>query len=396
MTNKCIVCNGSNTDSVLDILQAPVYCNVLWPSRIEALNVSKGDIQLFYCNDCDHLFNDSFDPNIVDYNASYDASLHYSPKFQSFADELAEKLCRKMSLDGKTVVEIACGKGDFLSLIGEKSSAKLLGFDPSYDGRQKESARFTIISEYYGKQHQEHQADAIICRHALEHLEKPTEFLRQLTPALTKYKRVELYFEMPNSLFMLRDLSVWDFIYEHISYFSPASLHECFSRAGYGISDCYESYAGQFLSIEAFTGETTSTGETVSTSETISTSETASTARKLQAKPFIASLVDHYKSKISYWRKELQSSNAKVVLWGAGSKGVTFLNGVSCDSVKYIVDLNPNKQGKFIPGTGQQVIGPEQLTHVKPDQVIIMNPIYQQEIETMLSELGIGAKVRVV
>ena len=59
----------------------------------------------------------------------------------------------------------------------------------------------------------------------------------------------------------------------------------------------------------------------------------------------------------------------------------------------YAVDINPYKQGKFLAGTGQQVVAPEALVEHRPDVVLLMNPIYHAEIEGTLAGLGISCEV---
>ena len=61
--------------------------------------------------------------------------------------------------------------------------------------------------------------------------------------------------------------------------------------------------------------------------------------------------------------------------------------------IKYVVDINPNKKGKYIPGTGQQIVEPEFLVDYQPHLIIIMNPIYESEIRNMLENLNLFPKL---
>ena len=88
----------------------------------------------------------------------------------------------------------------------------------------------------------------------------------------------------------------------------------------------------------------------------------------------------------------------RVVLWGGGSKGVSFLTGlgITLDDVQYVVDINPNKTGTFMAGTGQEIIAPQFLVDYQPDVVIVMNPIYRNEIRRDLKEMGLSPQVLTV
>jgi hypothetical protein len=84
----------------------------------------------------------------------------------------------------------------------------------------------------------------------------------------------------------------------------------------------------------------------------------------------------------------------RVALWGTGSKGTTFLNVVpGAAAIDVVVDVNPRKVGLHVPGTGQPVIDPTQLTGLRVDKVIVLNPNYRTEIGARLTELGVDAAV---
>jgi threonine dehydrogenase-like Zn-dependent dehydrogenase len=101
--------------------------------------------------------------------------------------------------------------------------------------------------------------------------------------------------------------------------------------------------------------------------------------------------LDGWRSKIAKYREE----GKRVVIWGAGSKGVAFLTtlGFDEDSVEFAVDINPHRHGQFMATTGQEIIGPQRLTEQEPEVVVVMNPIYKQEIEADLQKLGLSPEV---
>jgi ABC-type Fe3+-hydroxamate transport system substrate-binding protein len=115
----------------------------------------------------------------------------------------------------------------------------------------------------------------------------------------------------------------------------------------------------------------------------------------------VAYFVEHYKARRKEWQSELaalKAADKRVVLWGGGSKGVAFLTtlGLTLDDVRYAVDINPNKTGTFMAGTGQEIVAPEFLKSYQPDVVIIMNPIYRTEITHDLATMGLAPDIRTV
>ena len=97
--------------------------------------------------------------------------------------------------------------------------------------------------------------------------------------------------------------------------------------------------------------------------------------------------------KLNHWKTHLESMKAdgkKVAVWGSGSKCVAFLTTLNTlDLIDCIVDINPYRQGKFIPGVAQEIKSPEALKAYKPDEIILMNGIYRDEIQKMLDEMGV-------
>ncbi len=91
------------------------------------------------------------------------------------------------------------------------------------------------------------------------------------------------------------------------------------------------------------------------------------------------------RQKIDTWKgyiEEIKQSAWKAVIWGSGSKGVASLTPLNIEQeIEYAVDINPYKHGTYMAGTGQEIVGPEFLQEYQPDVVIVMNPIYREEIE---------------
>ena len=83
-----------------------------------------------------------------------------------------------------------------------------------------------------------------------------------------------------------------------------------------------------------------------------------------------------------------KTSGKKAVVWGSGSKGVAFLTALNLHTpdceIEYVVDINPFREGKYMAGTGQEIVSPAFLKRYKPDLAIAMNPIYQPEIKADL------------
>ena len=380
------ICPDAELLPVIEMKQVPVHCNVLWPSLQEALDAPRGDIRLVYSPACGHIFNMDFDGKLMEYTQEYENSLHFSSRFQEFATALAKGLVERHNLYNKDIVEIGAGKGDFLIMMAEMGNNRGWGFDPSYvpdEAYSHENVKFVL--DFYSEKYTEYEADIITCRHVLEHIEDPEWFIDNVKKAVNGRMDTIVFFEMPNALFTIQQLGIWDIIYEHCSYFTPYSLAYLFRQQGFEVLNVDEVFGKQFVTIEA---------KLATENSPAAPDETAVLAQLTED---VRAFADNYQQKVDHWAavmNKVKQNNQKAVIWGTGSKGVTFLNVLDPDRlIEYAVDINPRKQGKFVGGTGQEIISPDFLRDYQPDVVIIMNANYKDEISNTVKELGVDAEI---
>jgi SAM-dependent methyltransferase len=376
----CPICLGAAGTPFLELSAVPVHVNVLHRSAADAATIPRGDLRLVFCAGCGLIWNASFDERLVEYDAEYENSLHASPTFAAYAESLAEHLVQRFDLAGRRVAELGCGQGDFLQLLCRAGAAHGLGLDPSFTGTTPDE-RVAVRRELFDGAPL--GADFVCCRHVLEHIRRPVEFVRSLRRALPP--GVPVYFEVPNGAFQLEHGVVWDLIYAHVTTFTAPSLATLFELCGFEQLEVGTSFGGQYLWVEARAGE----GRPVPRA-----GEVAELGRLVDR--FAAG----YRSAIAGWDERARAfagAGRRAALWGAGAKGVTFLNALGSGAcVDVAVDLNPRKQGTFVTGTGQPIVAPEQLAGYAPDVVLVANPIYADEVREWLAGLGVRPEVVVV
>jgi 2-polyprenyl-3-methyl-5-hydroxy-6-metoxy-1,4-benzoquinol methylase len=375
----------------IEIEDVPVHCNLLWSSREAALRAPRGDIRLGFCQICGMIYNLAFEASRVTYAQAYENSLHFSPRFQAYAQELATRLINKYHLQGKKILELGCGQGEFLSTLCAQGGNQGVGFDPSYasgEKRHSTAANITFIGDFYSEAYRQYTADFICCRHVLEHLFQPRDFLLQLRRTLGERRDTVVFFEVPNVLYTLRDLGIWDIIYEHCAYFSAPSLARVFQETGFTVSQVSEVFGDQFLCLEAFPAPA-------------DPYRSVAGAENLEQLPaLVLAFEEAYQHKVRAWNGTLRcrlDEGRRLVVWGAGSKGVTLVNTIEGgEQIPYVVDINPRKQGKFVAGTGQQIVPPAFLCAYQADTVLVMNPLYTNEIQATLAQLSVEAEILVL
>ena len=423
---SCRACGGDCSGSFFSIDSLPVDVGFLPRDRQEAVAVARGRIQLVYCERCTHVFNACFDPKLVNYRPGYEVGLEFSSVFSHYMLSLVEQLVDRFDLYNKSILEIGCGRGWFLQQLCERGGNRGLGLDPTLpEDRDVELAQGTVrlIARAFGQECQgmvEAAApDFICCLSVFEHISQPLAFMQMLKHCLGG-KTAGLYWEVFNAERALRDGEVWSVLYEQSNYYTQRSLSSVLQRAGFEILEegtCYE--GGQYLYVHASnSGDSVSLDQRESEAEWIATSSgghgnsvslcTESKAVKRHGWETITptripaelrAFAERYRDRFEWWSHELQKfrqQGKKVVFWGSGGKGVSFLNLLeTSDLISHVVEINPHKQGCLIPGSGQEIIAPEALPVLRPDVVIISNGLYRQEIETQLRELGMDCMLYV-
>lgn len=387
--HRCSACGSDELRSVFELSGIPVLVCALWPDAERAREAPRGDIRLESCPRCGLIENHSFEPERVVYGDGYENSLHFSEFFQGYLKGLAEDLVRAHGLQGKRVAEIGCGDGEFLELLCTAGAASGVGFDPSYPRERPDTlagGRVRVSRDVFRPEPGSLDADLIVCRQVLEHVPAPLAFLRDVRAALPTDARPVVVFEVPNTRYTLDNVSLWDVIYEHRTYFTRGSLARLFAAAGFDVVAAEDTYAGQFTAVTARPSAPGRAGEIAIPVEPAS-ELTAAVARFSEE---AARRIDAWRDRLA----ELARTGRRVALWGAGARGVNFLNVADPErTIEVAVDLNPRKHGLYLAGSAQRVRPPSDLADLAPDLVVVTNPVYRTEIERDLAAMGLATEV---
>ena len=152
----CYSCNAEDVQVFYELRGIPVHSVLLMPTREEAVNYPKGDLVLSFCRNCGFISNLAFDPGVHDYSARYEETQGFSTTFNDFHERLAKNLISRYDLRNKDIIEIGCGKGDFLTMLCELGGNNGVGFDPAYiDERSHSKAedRIIFIKDFYSEKY---------------------------------------------------------------------------------------------------------------------------------------------------------------------------------------------------------------------------------------------------
>jgi SAM-dependent methyltransferase len=384
----CPCCQTPGVRPFYEVDRVPVNSVLLLETRQEALDFPVGTISLGLCEACGFVYNTTFDPELLEYSGRYDPTQAYSPTFNTWHRALAERLVDTYGLHDKKVVEIGCGKGEFLNMLCEIGPNRGVGFDPAYSAERNTSLakdRIEFVVDFYSEKYEQTKGDFVCCKMTLEHISPVERFMQTVRRSVGDDQETVVFFQVPDVERILEETAFWDVYYEHCSYFSMGSLGRVFQRTGFDVVGLAREYDNQYLMIDA--------------------RPAGGAPRTLppQANDLerIGKLAGDFAERLSDERRrwseriaEYEKSGKKVVVWGSGSKGVSFLTtlGVS-DGIEFVVDINPHRQGFYMASTGQRIVGPEFLESYLPDVVIVMNPVYEKEIREDLHGRGLEPEV---
>ncbi|MEM9515292.1 MAG: class I SAM-dependent methyltransferase [Actinomycetota bacterium] len=385
----CPACGLAALTVFFEERSVPTNSCLLLDDPAEASGFPRGTLRIACCEACGFITNTAFVPGQAEYSQRYEETQGFSPRFMAFAQELAERWVRDYDLAERTVLEIGCGKGEFLIEMARAGAGHCIGIDPGVHPERIDdpaAAGIEWIADFYDERYSHLDADVIICRHTLEHIPNVAEFMTTIRKAIGDRPDTVVLFELPDVQRVLDEVAFWDVYYEHCSYFSLGSLARLFRQTGFEVVELGREYDDQYLLIAARPSTVPAAGEPLPQEDDLE-----------QVREGVSAFRTGYEQLVGGWRErfaQLDAEGGRAVIWGSGSKGVSFISNLALGGeLAAAVDINPHKWGKFMVGSNHEIIPPDTLRDLEPELVVAMNPIYVDEIGVQLRELGVDTEL---
>ena len=294
---------------------------------------------------------------VVKYYRNVITAAGLSAEMRSYREQKAIDFCNKFNLTGKKVVEIGCYKGYFTDILKDVGmEACGTEWESKFPRTPKGNE---IISSYpnAGEKIRNYPFHAFFCLNFLEHAPQPRLFLRGIWENLAD-DAVGLI-EVPNYSHQVKLNRIFDYVADHVSYFSKETLEVALSISGFSIKEINETRNGENIEVWV---------------------EKRMSINLVSQEKDLKELVNV----LNKWLWEIKTQKKRLAFWGASHQALTLLGMVDFKGAVGIFDSAGFKQGRYAPVTRLPILEPSQETLNEVDVILIIASGYHFEINENL------------
>lgn len=309
------------------------------------------------------------------------------------ARRLVERLIKARSLDARhLVVEIASNDGYLLQYY-RQAGVRILGIEPAKNIAEwaRRERGIETLRAFFGRELAAElaaggkRADVIHANNVLAHVADTNGFVAGVA-ALLKPDGIAVL-EFPYVCDLLERVEFDTIYHEHLCYFSLTAIDGLFSRSGLRLVDVERTAIhGGSLRVSAVRAESPETP--ANRVAALLAEESAGGIGDVAGYRRFAARVETLKTSLRGLLKKLKSQGASLAAYGASAKGSTLLNyfGIGSETLDFVVDRSPAKQGLLTPGSHLPILPPQALLDRMPDYVLLLTWNFREEILAQQAE----------
>ena len=368
-TKNCHLCTGELFSSPIMELDDMPKAAQYFPTKSEFNDDSGILLNIFQCSSCG-LVQLNIDP--VDYYKEVITAASLSKKARITRLDQMKRLVDRFDLSGGKILDVGSGKGDMLDILKEVG-LDAYGIEASAESVEigKLSGR-NMIHGYIGEMNKISGApfDAFISLNYLEHLPNPGAIIENIYNN-TSDNSVG-FVTVPNLVYLLKTKCFYEFVADHLSYFTQETLTYAFESNGFEVLE------------SSIINEQNDIAVIVKKRKSLSISDGIKEVK---------SLIHHLKELSEKYNKQRK----KIAVWGAGHRTLALLALSNLKTIEYVVDSAKFKQGRYTPVIHTPIVAPDTLKEQVVDLVIVMVPgLYPGEVLKTLSEMNLESEVAVL
>jgi 2-polyprenyl-3-methyl-5-hydroxy-6-metoxy-1,4-benzoquinol methylase len=363
----CVICKSNNLRGVYNSIlhySSAVLSNTVYEK------IAKGNFSLVVCEECNFVFNNSFDRKSID---NYYSSENYvvknilpgnmSKNIQYIFEEILNRTGNK-----EVAIEIGSGRGDFAVNLSTQFK-QVYTIDPSADSLENTKENIKHFNTFFDYKllNKIESPNLIVARHLLEHLEDPIKFVQEIDNFITNDDCI-VYIEIPNFDEIVNSSRFYDLFYDHYGYYYQSVFKKILEETNLEIVDTIEMFDSQHIGYFC---------------KKNSKKEYKFAASQLNLN------FEFEEQKIKLNRYLEQYNN--ILIWGAGAHGLSLFYNLSEKNkanVLNFIDNDISKQKKFIPGSNIEIISSDSLGKSECEIILVSASLYEFEISKKIKTIN--------
>ena len=375
---KCRHCQQELTLPLVDLATAPPSNAYLTKEKLHAPE-KYFPLRVMVCTHCWLVQTEDYAGADELFDEDYAYFSSFSTTWLKHAEKYVSNMVERFGLTTQShIVEVAANDG-YLLQYAKALGIPCLGIEPTAStAKAARDKGLEIIEKFFGVQlakqlvAQGKQADLTAANNVLAHVPDINDFVAGFT-TLLKPNGVST-FEFPHLLNLVQQNQFDTIYHEHYSYLSLTSVNTIFAANGLKVFDVEElSTHGGSLRVYAQRSDVGRHTVSSNVAELLARENAAGMTNETFYANFQAK-ADKVKNDLLIFLLEAKREGKTVAGYGAAAKGNTLLNyaGVRPDLLAYVVDRNPAKQDKFLPGCRIPIMSEAQLKQTQPNYVVIL------------------------
>lgn len=363
----CIICKSNNLRGVYN--STLPYSSAVLSNTVDE-KIAKGNFSLVVCEECNFVFNNSFDRKSID---NYYSSENYvvknilpgnmSKNIQYIFEEILNRTGNK-----KVAIEIGSGRGDFAVNLSTQFK-QVYTIDPSVDSLENTKENIKHFNTFFDYKLLDkiESPNLIVARHLLEHLEDPIKFIQEIDNFITNDDCI-VYIEIPNFDEIVNSSRFYDLFYDHYGYYYQRVFKKILEETNLEIVDTIEMFDSQHIGY--FCKKNSKKEYKFATSQ--------------------LNLNFQFEEQKIKLNRYLEPYN-NILIWGAGAHGLSLFYNLSeknKGNVLNFIDNDISKQKKFIPGSSIEIISSDSLGKSECEIILVSASLYEFEISNKIKAIN--------